>query len=113
LNPGRVSAALLGLALLAGPSPSGPYDIPLKAGRVAPTAQGHARLVFAASPFGIAVTADGHASYDVQLTLSGLPAPDSLGMYSAYVVWAVTPDLEPPPTVPPPWVARRSTSSCS
>jgi hypothetical protein len=88
----HLTTALLGLALLA--TPSGPYDIPLRAGRIAPTAQGHARLVFAASPFGIAVTADGRASYDVQLTLSGLPAPASLGKYSAYVVWAVTPDLD-------------------
>ena len=57
------------------------------------TAQGHARLVFAPSPFGVAVTADGHASYDVQIDASGLPDPSTLGAYTAYVAWAVTTDL--------------------
>ena len=45
----------------------GPYDIHLQNTPRTPTAQGTARLVFAESPFGVAVTADGRASYDVQL----------------------------------------------
>ncbi len=50
--------------------------------------------MFAPSPFGVAVTADGRASYDVQIDASGLPEPSSLGAYSAYVAWAVTTDLK-------------------
>lgn len=79
-------------ALLIG-SALGPYDIDLFATAKAPAAQGHARLVFAQSPFGVAVTEDGHASYDVQITASSLPAPASLGRYTAYVVWVTSTDL--------------------
>lgn len=72
----------------------GPYDIQLHSTPRTPNAQGTARLVFAESPFGVAVTAEGHASYDVQLTLSGLPEPSTLGAYKAYVAWGVTTDLK-------------------
>ena len=71
----------------------GPFDIPLFATPKVPAAQGHARLVFASSPFGVAVTQDGHASYDVQVTASGLPDPSTLGEYHAYVAWATSTDL--------------------
>ena len=79
-------------ALLAAP-PAGPYDITLPATAKAPSAQGQARLVFAASPFGIAVTADGRARYDIQVTASNLPVASSLGSYSSYVAWEVSTDL--------------------
>lgn len=72
----------------------GPYDIQLHNTLKTPNARGTARLVFAESPFGVAVTADGHASYDVQLSLSGLPEPSALGPYKAYVAWGVTTDLK-------------------
>ena len=72
----------------------GPYDIQLQNTPRTPNAQGSARLVFAESPFGVAVTADGHATYDVQLSVSGLPEPSTLGPYAAYVVWGVTTDLK-------------------
>jgi hypothetical protein len=72
---------------------AGPYDIPLFSTPTAPMATGSARLVFAESPFGIAVTADGRAQYDVQVTAAHLPDPSSLGRYRAYVAWATTPDL--------------------
>lgn len=81
----------LAVALIA--AAAGPFDIPLFSTAAAPTASGEARLVFAASPFGVAVTADGRARYDVQLTLSGLPAPSALGAYSVYVAWGVSTDL--------------------
>jgi hypothetical protein len=71
----------------------GPFDIPLFATTKVPAAQGHARLVFASSPFGVAVTPDGRASYDVQITASGLPDPSTLGEYKAYVAWASSTDL--------------------
>jgi hypothetical protein len=73
--------------------PLGPYDIKLLNTPKTPTAQGTARLVFAPSPFGVTVTADGRSSYDVQLSLTGLPEPSTLGSYKAYVAWAATTDL--------------------
>ena len=72
----------------------GPYDIQLQNTPRVPNARGVARLVFAESPFGVAVTADGHASYDVELTISGLPEPSSFGAYASWVAWGVTPDLK-------------------
>jgi hypothetical protein len=96
---------LLSLAGAAGwPSPAaaqtspnrqqpGPYDIALFTTAQAPKAEGKARLVSAESPFGIAVTADGRARYDVHIDVTGLPSPSTLGAYNAYVAWAVSPDL--------------------
>lgn len=83
---------LLGVSGGRGPG-SGPYEIQLLPTPRAPTASGAARLHFAQSPFGVAVTVDGRASYDIDITAAGLPAPGSLGPYTAYVAWAVTPDL--------------------
>ena len=71
----------------------GPYDISLFNTPKTPTAQGHARLVFAHSPFGVAVTADGRASYDIEIEASGLPEPSTLGAYNAYVAWSTSTDL--------------------
>jgi hypothetical protein len=71
----------------------GPYDVPLfNTPRTAKTT-GEARLFYASSPFGIAVTVDGIDRYDVRIDLKGLPAPASLGPYRAYVAWQVTTDL--------------------
>lgn len=71
----------------------GPWDMKLFPGNAVPGASGQARLVYATSPFGVAVTADGHARYDIQVTASGLPAPSTLGGYTTYVAWQATPDL--------------------
>lgn len=84
---------LLALATVPLVFAAGPYDIALFATPKAPSARGTARLVYAASPFGVAVTVDGRAQYDIQVTAAELPAPGSLGAYSAYVAWAATPDL--------------------
>lgn len=86
----RLSVALLALGLS---GPIGPMDIALFATPKAPAAQGVAKLVYASSPFGVAVTEDGRARYDVRVTASGLPKPSAIGAYSAYVAWEVTPDL--------------------
>jgi len=76
------------------PGPWGsPWDMPLFAAPSAGSASGSARLVYAASPFGVAVTADGRSRYDVQIITKNLPAPETFGAYHAFVVWAVTPDL--------------------
>ena len=72
----------------------GPYDIILLNTAKTPSAKGTARLVWAQSPFGVTVTADGRASYEVQLDLSGLPAPSTLGPYTTYVAWAATTNLD-------------------
>ena len=74
--------------------PLGPYDIILLNTPRAPTAKGTARLVWAPGPFGVTVTADGRASYDVQFSLTGLPDPSTLGSYTAYVAWMATTNLD-------------------
>jgi hypothetical protein len=71
-----------------------PYDIPLRGTSAAPTAKGAARLQYAASPFGVAVTADGRASYDVRFDLEGLPDPSTLNGAAAYVAWMTSTDLK-------------------
>lgn len=88
-------AAGLAAALVVGPwsGDPGPYDIPLRPGPAVPEARGAARLHFAESPFGIAVTQDGRARYDIRITASGLPDPATLGAYRAYVAWEVSTDL--------------------
>ena len=86
LHAAAVVAVALGVA-------SGPFDIQLNSTPKVPTARGEARLVYASSPFGVAVTADGRSRYDVQVTASGLPDPATLGAYTAYVAWEVSTDL--------------------
>lgn len=71
----------------------GPYDIRLFPTPAAPAVTGSARLIYAPSPFGVTVTSDGRAIYDVRVTAANLPAPSTLGPYATYVAWAVTPDL--------------------
>jgi len=73
---------------------TGPFDIPLESTSRVPTASGSARLVYAPSPFGVAVTSDGRSSYNVQITAAGLPDPVSLGAFTGYVAWQVTTDLK-------------------
>jgi hypothetical protein len=84
---------LIAAALVAAVSAPGPFDIILRPTARVPGATGHARLVYASSPFGVAVTADGRARYDARVDVSGLPDPSTLGAYRAYVAWAVSSDL--------------------
>lgn len=94
MSRARLVTAALGLWGTLLTAQTGPYDIPLAPTATAPAARGHARLRFAASPFGVAVTADGRARYDVAITLSQLPRAGAAGDSSAaYVAWAVSPDL--------------------
>ncbi len=58
-----------------------------------PTA--NAKLSFATSPFTVAVDADGHFRYNIELNISGLPDPSTLGPYDRYVAWATTPTFYP------------------
>lgn len=87
------SFGLVLVAALVAAAANGPYDIALFNTPKTPTARGQARLVFAQSPFGVAVTADGRASYDIEVEASGLPEPSTLGAYTAYVAWAASTDL--------------------
>jgi hypothetical protein len=84
-----LAALLLGLQA----NPSGPFDITLFPGPATPTVTGAARLTFAESPFGVAVTSDGRHSYDVHISATGLPDPGTLGMFQAYIAWEVSTDL--------------------
>lgn len=58
-------------------------------------AEGTALLRWDPSPFGVSVTRDGSQRYRIALEIAGLPTPESLGDYAAYVVWATTPLLSP------------------
>jgi hypothetical protein len=102
--PARLAGAAVGVALLAlplgargqQPGPTkreGPYDIAMFGTPRTGEATAEARLFYASSPFGVAVTVDGIDRYDVRLNIRGLPAPSALGPYEAYVAWEVTPDL--------------------
>jgi len=71
------------------------YCLPLLSTDLAPSASGTAVLLPVSSPFGLAVTPDGRPRYRVELTLSGLPEPASLGRYRSYLAWATTPELDP------------------
>jgi hypothetical protein len=90
----RTSFRILLAAAVLAAATDGPFDIPLFNTPASPTAEGHGRLAFAPSPFGVAVTADGRAIYDVQIEASGLPEPATLGPYSTYVAWAASTDLK-------------------
>lgn len=58
-------------------------------------AGGVVELGWVQSPFGMAVTREGHHVYDVSLRIEGLPEPSTLGDYTAYVAWVTTPLLSP------------------
>src|SRR5689334_6951244 len=53
---------------------------------------GTVELRRAASPFTVAVDADGHHQYDLVVAIPNLPPPRSLGpSFTTYVAWATTP----------------------
>ena len=63
---------------------------PMETTRHAPGASGTLHLAYAASPFGLAVAADGRPVYRVGLELSGLRLPEDRSAF----VWAATPELD-------------------
>lgn len=99
MSGGAPAVLLLGLAVLAAPGhlvaqgPGTPWEMPLRPGPEAPAAGGEARLRFAPSPFGVAVTADGRHRYDILITARNLPEPASLGPYAVLVAWETPRDL--------------------
>ncbi len=58
------------------------------------TARGVIELGRPHSPFGVAVTAEGHQRYTLTAWIAGLPEPQALGG-TAYIAWATTPVLDP------------------
>jgi suppressor of ftsI len=56
-------------------------------------ATGVAQLAPPPSPFGAAVTVDGHHRFRTTFFLNGLPAPATLGPYTTYVAWAAPPSM--------------------
>jgi len=70
------------------------YRFPLSATSRARGASGSGYLQLAPSPFGIAVTANGHLLYDLVLTTKRLRPPSALGAYRVYVAWVATPELD-------------------
>ncbi|MEP6692510.1 MAG: hypothetical protein ABJD07_15225 [Gemmatimonadaceae bacterium] len=69
------------------------FRIELQPTPAAPSAQGVVTLEPAESPFGIALTPDGHFIFDLELRCNGLPAASTFGPYTQYVAWVVTADL--------------------
>lgn len=53
-------------------------------------AGGRLELLPVASPFDVAVTADGSQRYRTRLIVHGLPDPATLGDYNTYVTWVVS-----------------------
>ena len=85
--------ASTGAALRTGKGTAGPFDLRLFPTPSAPHASGDVPVGVRTVPFGIAVLPDGRASTTFRITAAGLPAPSTLGPYTVYVAWAVTPDL--------------------
>jgi len=63
--------------------------VPTKSVPGARRAKGVGTVTFARSPFGVAVTPEGHYEYDLAVSVEGLRPPET----GAYVVWIATPDL--------------------
>lgn len=62
---------------------------------------GQVGLIKKPSPFTVDVNREGIHTYQVQLTLNGLPAPDSYGPYTTYMAWITTPQLRPAESLGP------------
>lgn len=105
--PAGIACALLGLGALARPPRAAVairddrcslrpalYRIDLAATERVAGATGIAWLRPPQSAFGVSVSEDGSFVYDLQVTVSRLPAPQTLGPYSVYVAWVATPNLD-------------------
>jgi FtsP/CotA-like multicopper oxidase with cupredoxin domain len=57
--------------------------------------KGSLQLSWAPTPFGVSVSAAGNLRHDLIAEIEGLPEPETLGEYRAYVAWATTPLLNP------------------
>lgn len=69
------------------------YTIDLRPLGASAAGSGTARIEPATTPFGMALTPDGHVIYTVQITLTGMPPASAMGG-TQYVAWAVSPNLD-------------------
>jgi suppressor of ftsI len=81
--------------LCAPPLPTALYCIELFPTAATGDARGTVELHWAESPFAVAVTPDGRFVYDLNAVIEGLPAPETLGDFSAYVAWATPLEMAP------------------
>ena len=84
-----------GAASPAGQTPTDLFCFDLRATAAARGAGGVVELGRVPGPFGVTVTAEGHHVHNLTAWISGLPEPEALGPYEAYVAWATTPTLDP------------------
>ena len=81
------------------PTPLGPsrdlYCIELVPAPGMDGASGLVELGQVPGPFTVAVTPDGRPRHQLVATLSGLPAPGSLGKYRTFVAWVAPPAMHP------------------
>ncbi len=80
------------------PAPRGPsrdlYCMELvPAPGLGPQLRGRVELAHVPGPFTVAVTRGGQFRYRPVFDLAGLPSPSTLGEYTTYVAWAVTPEM--------------------
>ena len=97
----RVIAYVIAVATLQSPPPArvgavcGDLAVSLRCAELVPVpalrnASGLLELEAPATPFGVAVTAEGIPRHTPVVTLSDLPPASSLGSYSTYVAWATS-----------------------
>ena len=46
------------------------------------------------SPFGVSVTVDGRYQYEASATVKNLPAANSMGNFTTWILWVATPSLD-------------------
>ncbi len=92
-----LSNVLLPMSLLPALVGSRPdlYRIPLQGTGAYSRLDGEALLTPARSPFGIAITTDGHFVFNIAVTAPVLPPPSSFGsQFTTYVAWVTTASLD-------------------
>src|ERR687892_1850953 len=60
-----------------------------------PDVAGAVELRRVPTPFGTAVTRDGHHAWDLSITILGLPDPDTLANDTRFMAWATPPTFSP------------------
>ncbi len=86
-NPQNPYLGICRVAMDPGPSP---FIIPLESTGDARGASGVVTMRFAPSPFGVALTVDGHFRYQLSLSAEGLNSVPG----KHHVAWAATPELD-------------------
>lgn len=89
-SPGEGGLGLCSSPPTVAPGASDYYTIPLVRTGRAPGAGGVAEVRFVDSPFGVAVTGEGHYVYEIHLRASGLRRVPG----RTYAAWLTTPDLD-------------------